>query len=1307
MENIINNPILGYARHRIILDDAGKPFDYEFLEVNTAFEKMTGLQRENVIGKTARQAIPGIERSGFDWIGCYGDIALTGGVKDFEQFSETLGRWYQVYAYSAEKMFFTVFFNDITEIKTQSEELEGFFDVNLDLLCIADLEGHFIKTNNSWGEILGYSTDELSKRHFLDFVHPEDRQATLEAMAILVRGDAVLHFTNRYRCKDGSYRHIEWRSRPKGNLIYASARDVTERTQMEEKLKTERNRLAGIIAGTRAGTWEWNIQSGETIFNERWAEMLGYTLEEINPVSIETWKKCAHPDDLKKCVEKLEKHFRGELDYYECESRMRHKNGEWIWVLDRGKVVSWTVEGKPLLMMGTHLDITESKKAEEEQEAILETTPDGFFILDANTRILEVNNAYCTILGYTRDELLKMSIPDFEATEKPEDVENRKQRILQVGFDRFQTKQRRKDGSLIDLEVSISLLREHGGKMVVFARDITERKKSEEEQKAILETTPDGFLILDANARAIEVNNAYCTMLGYTRDELLEMSIPNIEAVEKPEDVKNRIQKLLQVGFDRFQTKHRCKDGSLIDVEVSVSLLREHGGKMVVFARDITEQKKAQRALTEQTELQKVLMNISNDFINIALEKTDEAINSALAMLGQFTHTDRAYIFMYDHEQKVCRNTHEWCSEGITPHISKLQEVPYERITEWVESFISGNPMLIHDVETFELDNKIRQFLESREVQSVLVLPMMDRTTCVGFVGFDAVKSKHDFSEKERNLLRLFALIMVNVLNRIKTEAELTAAKEKAEIASRAKTEFLANMSHEIRTPLNGMIGFTELLKNTELSPVQRQFVENANESGRTLLGIINDILDFSKIEAGMMELDIIKTDIVELLNNSADIIKFAAGKKNLEVMLDIDSAIPRYAMVDPVRLKQILANLMSNAVKFTEKGEVELKARYSPINSSRGTLSLSVRDTGIGIAEAQKEKLFKAFSQADSSITRKFGGTGLGLIISEKIARKMGSSIHIESVEGKGTTFFFDLIIETEAGEASPPVEILRVKSCLIIDDHVHNRSILERLLTERGIKYESCENELVALKTLESHNPFDAIICNADRPYFNGLEFVRTIREKLGLTPDKLPIILLHSSSEGGELREKYEEPGVHFCVANPLKREQLFTCLAALQDIQSAEKIERAEKSDQPLQNDAPELVTRKKNTILVAEDISLNMLLVKAILSQIVPDAVVIEAKNGKIAFQEYKNMNPDIVLMDIQMPEMDGLEATTAIRSLEGILGRSTPIIALTAGVSSEEIEKCREAGMDDYLTKPIESEKMRKILGKYLNLGGK
>jgi len=1307
MENIINNPILGYARHRIILDDAGKPFDYEFLEVNTAFEKMTGLQRENVIGKTARQAIPGIERSGFDWIGCYGDIALTGGVKDFEQFSEPLGRWYQVYAYSAEKMFFTVFFNDITEIKTQSEELEGFFDVNLDLLCIADLEGHFIKTNNSWGEILGYSTDELSKRHFLDFVHPEDRQATLEAMAILVRGDAVLHFTNRYRCKDGSYRHIEWRSRPKGNLIYASARDVTERTQMEEKLKTERNRLAGIIAGTRAGTWEWNIQSGETIFNERWAEMLGYTLEEISPVSIETWKKCAHPDDLKKCVEKLEKHFRGELDYYECESRMRHKNGEWIWVLDRGKVVSWTVEGKPLLMMGTHLDITESKKAEEEQEAILETTPDGFFILDANTRILEVNNAYCTILGYTRDELLKMSIPDFEATEKPEDVENRKQRILQVGFDRFQTKQRRKDGSLIDLEVSISLLREHGGKMVVFARDITERKKSEEEQKAILETTPDGFLILDANARAIEVNNAYCTMLGYTRDELLEMSIPNIEAVEKPEDVKNRIQKLLQVGFDRFQTKHRCKDGSLIDVEVSVSLLREHGGKMVVFARDITEQKKAQRALTEQTELQKVLMNISNDFINIALEKTDEAINSALAMLGQFTHTDRAYIFMYDHEQKVCRNTHEWCSEGITPHISKLQEVPYERITEWVESFISGNPMLIHDVETFELDNKIRQFLESREVQSVLVLPMMDRTTCVGFVGFDAVKSKHDFSEKERNLLRLFALIMVNVLNRIKTEAELTAAKEKAEIASRAKTEFLANMSHEIRTPLNGMIGFTELLKNTELSPVQRQFVENANESGRTLLGIINDILDFSKIEAGMMELDIIKTDIVELLNNSADIIKFAAGNKNLEVLLDIDSAIPRYAMVDPVRLKQILANLMSNAVKFTEKGEVELKARYSPINSSRGTLSLSVRDTGIGIAEAQKEKLFKAFSQADSSITRKFGGTGLGLIISEKIARKMGSSIHIESVEGKGTTFFFDLIIETEAGEASPPVEILRVKSCLIIDDHVHNRSILERLLTERGIKYESCENELVALKTLESHNPFDAIICNADRPYFNGLEFVRTIREKLGLTPDKLPIILLHSSSEGGELREKYEEPGVHFCVANPLKREQLFTCLAALQDKQSAEKIERAEKSDQPLQNDAPELVTRKKNKILVAEDISLNMLLVKAILSQIVPDAVVIEAKNGKIAFQEYKNMNPDIVLMDIQMPEMDGLEATTAIRSLEGILGRSTPIIALTAGVSSEEIEKCREAGMDDYLTKPIESEKMRKILGKYLNLGGK
>lgn len=244
---LLNSSMLGYAHHRIILDDGGQPFDYEFIEVNATFEKMTGLKAEKLMGRTVRQAIPGIEKSQFDWIGFYGEVALHGGEKEFEQFSEHLGRWYRVHVVSTEKFTFTTIFLDITTDKKQTEEIETFFRVNLDLLCIADLEGHFVKTNEAWGRILGYSTEELNTKKFLEFVHPDDMPATIAAMADLGKGEDVLRFTNRYRCKDGSYRFIEWRSHPKGQLIYAAARDVTERHLAEEKLRESEAKLNALF----------------------------------------------------------------------------------------------------------------------------------------------------------------------------------------------------------------------------------------------------------------------------------------------------------------------------------------------------------------------------------------------------------------------------------------------------------------------------------------------------------------------------------------------------------------------------------------------------------------------------------------------------------------------------------------------------------------------------------------------------------------------------------------------------------------------------------------------------------------------------------------------------------------------------------------------------------------------------------------------------------------------------------------------------------------------------------------------------
>ena len=404
---------------------------------------------------------------------------------------------------------------------------------------------------------------------------------------------------------------------------------------------------------------------------------------------------------------------------------------------------------------------------------------------------------------------------------------------------------------------------------------------------------------------------------------------------------------------------------------------------------------------------------------------------------------------------------------------------------------------------------------------------------------------------------------------------------------------------------------------------------------------------------------------------------------------------MPRFALVDPVRLKQIFANLLGNAVKFTQKGEIELKAIYEDSGSMQGRFSFLVRDTGIGITQDQQKKLFKMFSQADSSTTRKVGGTGLGLVISDMIAHNMGSKINMTSQQGKGTNFYFDIVTDVEHGEKQNNTAIHSVKRCFVIDDNENNRMILEHTMANWGIECVSCDNGLTAMKLIETSEPFDVIICDYHMPYIDGLETIKLIREKLKLSPDKQPIILLHSSSDDAELHRKCDELGVRFRLTKPVKADELFMYLCKL-DKQVVEN-----KIIEHIPKHVETSATDKIPTILIAEDNNFNMMLVKAIVTRILPTARIMEAVNGKEAVKLCQKEQPDLILMDIQMPEMNGLEATMQIREMEKSIQRHTPIVALTARAIKGEQEKCKKAGMDDYLTKPIDNDLLHKMILKY------
>jgi signal transduction histidine kinase/DNA-binding response OmpR family regulator len=524
---------------------------------------------------------------------------------------------------------------------------------------------------------------------------------------------------------------------------------------------------------------------------------------------------------------------------------------------------------------------------------------------------------------------------------------------------------------------------------------------------------------------------------------------------------------------------------------------------------------------------------------------------------------------------------------------------------------------------------------------------------------------------------------------------ELAIARDQALEASRVKSDFLASMSHEIRTPLNAIIGMAELLSETTLTADQDKYVTVFRRAGEALLSLVNDILDLSKIEAGQLVLEEVEFDLREIIEHAVEIYALKCSDKGIELAAHIATDIPLRLIGDPGRLRQIVLNLIGNAIKFTERGEIVVRVTRESSDGSADRLLFAVSDTGIGIPEHKLESIFASFTQADSSTTRKYGGTGLGLTISKRLVELMGGRIWVQSVIGRGSTFHFTLPLAVAEAQETPrppaPVELggLRV---LVIDDNATNRLILEEVLTSHGALVTTADGADAGLDAFERARgrgeSFDLILTDCRMPDKDGFDVAQSIKSAGG----KVNTVMMLTSENLGSDVARVREIGIGGYLVKPVKWAELFE---AINRALGQSAVAPAPASE------APRAMARRSNAILLVEDTSDNRLLIKAYLKK--EPYEIDEAENGEIAVEMFKSREYGLVLMDVQMPVMDGHQATRLIREWEREQGRpATPIIALTAHAIKEDMEKSLRAGCTAHLTKPIKKTTLLQVIGQYL-----
>ncbi len=758
----------------------------------------------------------------------------------------------------------------------------------------------------------------------------------------------------------------------------------------------------------------------------------------------------------------------------------------------------------------------------------------------------------------------------------------------------------------------------------------------------LFRSAPDAVVVLDRRHCVLRANPAFERLFGYSLEEAREHPLDELILPESEKTASTIFRARIEAGSTiQMDAKRRRRDGSEFDARIAATRVDSEDGVMLVMYSDITEQKTAERALRDsEARLFRTLASLPVGIMVVDVSGVPFFVNDAARdLLGKgLDATSRIERLAATYQAYIAG----------TDTLYPAERMPIVRA-------LAGEEASADDIEIHRPDGNIN--LE------VFGSPIRDSSGNVVF----GVAAFTDITERRR---------IAEALN---------AARVAAEEATASKSAFLANMSHEIRTPLNGILGMAEVLLDGDLSAENRRSVETIISSGETLLRVINDILDFSKIEAGQLDIEHVEVDVPVLIESTARLLMAKASAAGIEVVIDIGADVPTRVVGDPTRLRQVLANLVGNAVKFTARGEVVIEVRRVGGDARTPSLRFSVCDTGAGIAAEKIDSIFEAFRQADTTTTRRYGGTGLGLSISRRLVELMGGNLMVTSTEGVGSTFTFTLpmpIADATERSASPTPRLADSK-ILIVDDNATNRRAMRSVLETAGSTVLDVQDGTSALSELRAAahtgSPFAAVVSDVAMPGLDGFDLATAIRGDASI--QSTPIVLASSIHRRGD-HARTRSLGIAAYLLKPIPREDLLLALR-----QAIGRTGTPTGGVPIIADRAPAGAPARACRVLIAEDNVVNQEVASTVLRR--RGHAVHVVGNGLAAVEAAATQPYDVILMDLQMPELDGIEATARIRTLPR--GRDVRIIALTANAMAGERERCIAAGMDDYLAKPFKS----------------